>query len=162
MNYHFGKVLPFCTFHHNTVCANRSYMFLLLYFFVHLIQGMPCIHIHIWFIKSMSSLYKKVKCVKKRGGREERVCVWEKGCCMVFFTSENVLSSWEQINDPSTTKHSAIKTTEYGRKQNHISEMNLVQYLRWHFLYLFLFSFIMLFQRAGGYILMCLQKKYTY
>lgn len=47
-----------------------------------------------------------------------------------FFTSENALSARQQINNPSMTKHSAIKTTEYGRKQSHIAEMNLVQYLR--------------------------------
>lgn len=28
------------------------------------------------------------------------------------------------------TKCSAVETTEYGHKQNHISEMNLVQYFR--------------------------------
>lgn len=81
--------------------------------------------------------------VRNRGkGSKECWCerFWEisrEGCCTVFYTSENVLSAWQQINNPSITKHNAIKTAEYGRKQNHISEKNSVQYLRWHFLYLF-------------------------
>lgn len=92
---------------------------------------MPCIPIFIWFIKSISCLYKKAECVIQRGGKGRKECLCERRLLHgVFFTSENALSARQQINNPSMTKHSAIKTTEYGRKQSHISEMNLVQYLR--------------------------------
>lgn len=129
-------------------------------FVFYIIWGMPCIPILIRFSRSISCLCKSVTC-KKQG----RVRDWEisrKGCCMVFYTSENVLSAWQQINNPSIAKHNAIKTTEYGCKQNHISEKNLVQYLRWHFLYLFSPSLCCFRGQEVICILMCLQRKYTF
>lgn len=33
-------------------------------------------------------------------------------CCVIFVTSEDVLSAWQQINNPSIIKRDAIKTTE--------------------------------------------------
>lgn len=81
LNDHFGKLhrsVPF-----TPICAKRSFTTLFL------LWGVPCIPIFIWFIKSISCHYKKVKCEKERGEGGER-------CCMVFYTSENVLSAWRQ------------------------------------------------------------------
>lgn len=126
---------------------------------------MPCIPIFIWFIKVFSVYSRKQGNVWEKGRREKEgksICVrdWEIGC-MVFFTSENVLSVWQQVNNLRITEHSAIKTTEYGCKQSHISETNLVQYLRWHFLYLFLFLPFSCCFRGQGVIYWCAFRRNT-
>lgn len=127
---------------------------------------MPCVPIFIWFIKVFCVYSRKQGNVWDRGeGRrkERMVCVrdWEIGR-KVFFTSENVLSVWQQINNLRVTEHIAIKTTEYGCKQSHISEMNLVQYLRWHFLYLFLFpSLFFCCFRGQGVMYWCAFRRNT-
>lgn len=65
-------------------------------------------------------------------------------CCMRVFTLVNPLWAQKQVNNPSV-----INTMLSGQFNivvyRLISKMNLVQYLRWHFL----FSLVLIFQRAG-------------
>lgn len=53
---------------------------------------------------------------ERKRGKWDRKWGMAERCCVVFVISENMLAAWQQINNPSITKHNAIKTAEYGCK----------------------------------------------
>lgn len=118
----------------------KHFFYLYVFFFFHPIRGVPCIPLFVWFLKGLSCLSEI--CGRKGWGGGDR-------CCMIFNICKNVLSAW-----PRVAVLLNIETTEHGI----ISELGAIFKMTCS---LFLFSpLVLLF--AGGYILMCLQKNFTF
>lgn len=123
-------------------------------------------HSYIYFcsLKYFCMSKKVRKCTRRSEGKEKSICVRlnkisREWCLMVFFTFENVLSKWRQINNPSIT-------TVLSRKQT--MAVNRITFQKWTWcnilgiFNIFFFFPCALSEGLGLYsILMCLQKKYT-
>lgn len=86
-------------------------------------------HSYIYFcsLKYFCMSKKVRKCTRRSEGKEKSICVRlnkisREGCLMVFFTFENVLSKWRQINNPSIT-------TVLSRKQT--MAVNRITFQKW-------------------------------
>lgn len=112
----------------------------------------------IWFINGISCLYKKVKCVRKRGGKEGKECMCErsaeKGAAWCFSLLRMCYQLDSKINNPSITKHSAIKTTEYGRKtESHFrNELGAIFKMTFSLSFSFLLPYVVVSEGRGLYI----------
>lgn len=111
-------------------------------------------HSYIYFcsLKYFCMSKKVRKCTRRSEGKEKSICVRlnkisREGCLMVFFTFENVLSKWRQINNPSIT-------TVLSRKQT--MAVNRITFQKWTWcnilgIFNIFFFFLVLFQRVWGY-----------
>lgn len=126
-------------------------------YFFHLIWGIPCIPIFIWFNKSISCLYKKVTSVSKRGGSKEGV--YENGAAWCF----KLLRMCCRLDGKETIR--VVLNTALSRQMNTVvnrirNELGAIFKMRVSQSFSLLLVYVAV-QRAGGSILMCLQKKYT-